>query len=381
MDRWRGRRGLATIPAQLPITANTRGFVNLNPAVRGLAALILLVLLIPAPVFGQAAPAVITVRGTAFSGTAGVSLPTGITVTLHQLRVGPGGTVLNLLQQRQTPLSTDGRFIFENIPTQTGDQFFVSAEYEGIQQSSLIREMGEAPADLEFALPLYGLTNDVSKLTVIRARHQLEPRPGNLMQVISGYFIRNLGDRVYRSTDSAPDGRMLSVQIPLPVGAIGIAFPDDLKTALITLGTAALPRIADTRPIFPGEVYRLTVTYLLPYEKAATIDQDYPYGAEAVEILFPTETNLRLTSEKFTFTASLNNEISPPRSFTQHSLTAPLPPAARLIYTLEGDPFAARASSLPSGDSGLALIVVLIGAGAVLVGGVLIVLRRMRRGN
>lgn len=352
--------------------------MNLNPAVRRLAALILFLLLIPAPAFGQAAPVVIAVRGAAFSGTAGLALPPGLSVTLHQLRVGPNGA-LSLLQQRQTPLSTDGRFAFEGIPTQTGDQFFVSAEHEGIQQSSLIREMGETPGDLDFSLPLYGLTNDASQLTVIRARHQLEPRPGSLMQVISGYFVRNLGDRVYRSAATAPDGRTLSVQIPLPVGAVGMAFPDDLKTALITAGTATLPTIADTRPIFPGEVYRLTVTYLLPYEKAATIDQDYPYGAETVEILFPTDTNLRLTSEAFTFTASLNNEISPPRSFTQHSLTAPLQPAARLIYTVEGDPFAPRPVAAQSGDSGLIVIGVLIGLGAAFVGGVLIVLRRMRQ--
>jgi hypothetical protein len=140
--------------------------------------------------------------------------------------------------------------------------------------------------------------------------------------------------------------------------------------------------VQDTRPVQPGQLHEIIFSYQLPYQGGASIDQDYPYGAKAVEILMPNDAGLSLiddskvvgkgTSHAASFDKSLDTQINPQRPYTRYALQTPLKAGERLIYMLEGGPAVTPAPSGTRGTSntvgvGAFLVLVLLLLGAVVI--------------
>ena len=336
------------------------------------------------------APLRLTVTGAVASGTAGVTIPPGLPVSLHVFN--PDAAQTGETSRYQAILDADGTFRFPDIPARRDDLIFVSVVFEGVQQSSAIIALEPDSAMISIPLTLYAPTQDPNAITTVYVQHILDLRPGGLLQVLATHVYRNTGDRLYVTDQQTVDGRAISVSIPLPIGAVGVAF--DAPARFAVGGSPVAPVVQDTRPVWPGQAHEIVFSYQLPYARGALIDQDYPYSTEAVEILIPDDVGVRLvggspvvssvveTPRLASFTFAPDLSLNPARPYTRYRLEMPLRAGDRLVYTLDGglpaSPTPARIATSGSGMSLIPLIMLAVALLAVVALAV-IILRRLLR--
>ena len=274
----------------------------------------------------------ISIRGRIVAATDGLQLTIGTPITLHILRAANPEAPPTLIQQIQTPLAADGTFNFENLAFQPDDLVFASLRHDGAQQASVIVKLAEPLRDFELPITLYGRTADSASVQIVRAQHTFEFPTENVAQVLSVYVFRVMGDKFFATDALAPNGKPISVRLPLPIGAGAIAFDMAMDDALHVGGTDIAPEVQDTRPIFPTQTYEVIFSYQLPFSSGATIDQDYLYQTAQVEIRMAQGTNATLSSETHAFRQS--TETVQGRAYLSYTLEKPLSAAERLIFTL-----------------------------------------------
>ncbi|MBX3081043.1 MAG: hypothetical protein KF716_05370 [Anaerolineae bacterium] len=326
-------------------------------------------------------PVTMSVSGKVSSGTAGVTLPAALPLTLNLVTTDAAGRVD--IQTQAGTMQADSSYRFEGVTVKPGTSIFVTTTYENVVQGSLIGEAGNEGAALDLPIKLYAGTDDPSVIVLERAQQILDFKAGNIMQVLATYYYRDTSDRFFLSKDLNAQNKPISVTIPLPVGAQSIAFTNNVGTRYSIGGSPMLPSVQDTRPVLPGQTHEVIVSYNVPYDKGAPIDQDYPFTTQMVEVLIPDDAGVRLQGE---FNANPNISINPQRSYTQYNLKQPIKAGGRLIYTLEGVPPNQAITAVPSGstrssNSADFLPIVLL-AGLIVIGFVLVIvyLFRPKRG-
>jgi hypothetical protein len=279
-------------------------------------------------------PITLTVTGTVISGTAGVGLPAGLPVTLHIAHADKPGALPTKTAKWDMALGPDNTFRFENIPAWPGDLAFVTANFQGVMQGSLLIPLASGQSSLNVPVTLYALTSDSSVITLIRVQHILDFNTPGFMQVLATYDYKNVSDRLYLSDRETDKNQPISVEIPLPIGARAIAFSTQPLERFALGGNLNARIVQDTSPVLPGEVHEIIFSYQVPYEGGAPIDQDYPYSTTTLEVLIPDDSHV--TIDGTDFTQSPNTAIDPNRPYTQYILKTPLKAGARLVYMLSG---------------------------------------------
>jgi hypothetical protein len=341
------------------------------------------------------APVLLTVRGQVSSGSSGVTVPPNIPVTLQ------------LIDAQGTPRSVEatidaaGAFTFTDVPAISGEALIVSTTFQGVPQSTPVLEV-PASADtpnvtVDVPLVLFGTTNDPSVITIVAAQHWIDV-VGDQLQMVSIYMYRNVSDRLYFSATGTADGRLSSFSVPLPIGANSIAFGSatiDVFDVIYLNGDINQPVVFDTRAVLPGPSYTALISYLVPYSRAATIDQEYPYSTEALQLLIANDSGLALTGADFTRAENVANEIpteiptngtpqtstqiSPENqrnNYTQYIYSKPIPAGTTVIYTLEGQRAPTPVPNLTPRDSGgIGFLFAVLGGLIVIIGLVVMGLR------
>lgn len=347
---------------------------------------LMLTLLAPiATIHAQGTPtaATITVSGKIMLGTGGEPLSATIPLTLRILRAAASDQPPSMAEQRDGEAAADGSYRFEGVLVYAGDVLFVSAEYGGIAQSTVLVAMPDPPRDLDFPpLALYQGSTDASSVRLIRAQFTYSARGADTLEVLASYAFQNRSDRYFSTGVSTSDGRQVSLQLPLPIGAYGVSLNLALENAVLVGGTQVAPVIQDTRAVFPNSTHEIVFSYLLPYDRSATLDQDYPYGADVVEVFVPEALNLQFEAAEGLFVATRNTTLSAERPYWQHTLQKPLNAGDTLIFTLSGalapepTPRPPAAVAPAQAEGGVAYVVF----GVVLIGvfiGAFVVFRRI----
>jgi hypothetical protein len=327
-------------------------------------------------------PVTVAIAGKVTSGTAGITLPSALTLTLNLVTTDVAGRID--AQTQNIAMQPDGTYRFDGVTVIPGTSIFVITTYEGVVQGSLVVQADNDTAMYDLPITLYAGTNDPAVVTLERAQYILDFKAGseigNVMQVLATYYYRNTSDRFFLAAEQTAQGKPISVNIPLPVGAQSIAFTNNVGTRYSIGGIPALPVIQDTRPVLPGQPHEIIVSYNVPYDKGAPIDQDYPFAVQRIEVLIPDDAGVRM-QDKGEFTANPNISINPQRSYTQYNLSQPIKAGSRLIYTLEGIP-PNQATAVPrpvTSEGGLVdYLPLILLAGAVVMAGVFVVVYLLR---
>ncbi|MBO9308477.1 MAG: hypothetical protein J7551_01700 [Chloroflexi bacterium] len=302
----------------------------------------------------------ITISGRIVAGTDGLQLPVGAPITLHVLRSAAPDLPPAPIQQIQAPLSAEGTFRFENLALQPDDLVFASVLHSGVQQASAIVKLEAPLRDFELPITLYERTDDASVVQVLRAQHAFEFPSESAAQILSAYVLRVQGDRFFMTDQRAPNGRAISARFPLPIGAVALAFDPALGESLSVGGSAIAPEVLLTRPLFPEQTYEVIFSYQLPLSGSATLDQDYLYRTEQVEIRLPQDA-ATLSSEKHSFRQRLETAQGSGRAYHIYQLEQPLQAADRLIFTLSRQlpptPQPRRGASAPEDTTWFAVLV------------------------
>jgi hypothetical protein len=337
-----------------------------------------------------ATPISIIVSGRVTSGTAGVSIPADTPMLLQIAHPDPKTGKATETAKQQTALTADNHYQFDSVPAYAGDIVFISAVFQGIQQVGVPITVSNQPS-IVVPLTLYAVSNDPSIVSVLRVQHILDFQPG-LMQVLATYDFRNSSDKVFVSKDHTPSQLPISLSMPLPIGAQAIAFTTQNDERFSIGGTVNAPVVVDTKPLTPGQVQQVVFSYQLPYASGVPIDQDYPFGANVLEVLIPADANVMLKDTRINgalidagqLATTIDTSMNAKRQYVKYTLTVPLKPADRVIYTLAKGQSAVTTTSnkaTEANNTSRLLNVLLIGA-VIFVGMAgLIVFMRQRSTN
>jgi hypothetical protein len=177
------------------------------------------------------------------------------------------------------PVPVDGLVEFSDIPFPEGRVYFASIPYGGaVYRSQIVMVEGDT-AGLELQVEIYKTTTDQSGLVIDRLHVLMDFNQPGLVDIVEIFIISNFGD----ATIVPASAGEISVEFPLPSGAMGIGFEDG------ALGQRYLKTdqgFGDTVSIPPGSgIYPVSVYYSLPYEndKFDFVQRlNYPVGAVVV---------------------------------------------------------------------------------------------------
>jgi hypothetical protein len=334
-------------------------------------------------------PITLTVTGTVKIGTPGISLPSGLPLTLHIARVSTPGGLPSEIFKRDVALSASNTFRYDNIPAMPGDLAFVTTTFEGVVQGTSLVTLANGQATLDAPFTLYGATNDPTTINLINVQHVLDFKTGNVLQVLATHVYQNSSNRVYTSRAKTANGLPVSISIPLPVGARAIAFSTQPSSRFVVGGDVNTPVIQDTRALLPGEIQEVVFSYQVPYVNGALIDQDYVYPTSSLQILIPDDIKVNINDGSVTgtpktdkFEIASNRTVSPERLHTQYTLRSPLKMGERLVYTLSGAarPVQSALEQAEQAQVTASVIVLLVLAGILIViGGVVLAVRQPAR--
>lgn len=202
------------------------------------------------------------IRGTITNGS-GAPLPAGLKVTLHAFVHDVATQQFTQGETRQTSVSADGTYRFENVSLSPTDAYYVSVEYNGVTYES----QAAIPANdglniYDLPITLYETTTDTSALAISTAHILLDYSQPGVVQVVEYLIFANMGDR----TIIAPEAGKPVIEIPLPAGYQNLQFEEG---ALGGRFVQTASGFGDTLPILPSgnqSDYALVFAFELPHQ-------------------------------------------------------------------------------------------------------------------
>lgn len=322
---------------------------------------------------GATAPAVaqdsLTIQGRLVMGSLdGSPIPAGLLVDLQMVSVQDG-----LLQTQSIPADADGIFTFVNIPRFGSEIFYtVSAVYAGLRQSSPPFSADDMDQQGTIELRLYETTDQLNKLEIAQATTQIDftdvQKVG--LKILLELQIFNLGDRIPYFVNETDPTRLATFHFELPVGAYSIAPEGESGAQRFIIQEGIIPVIYDTQPIFPGwpTPHIVRLSYFLPYEGSAIIDQIFPVSVRNFSVWVP-ENEIQVTGDLFERADDQQPEGSR-LTYHVYQQKSPLPANENLKFTLEGVPErAATTKSDEDEQSGSVLVALIVVSISLIMGG------------
>jgi len=330
-----------------------------------------------------------SVFGAVIVGTAGVTLPPDMVASLH---------IFDIVTQTDstitTPIESDSTYQFSDVTITDDNYYLVSVTFGG-------RNYGSNPVvgdvdfpNIDMPITVYETTTDPSVIGIMNMVVQIQPTQGVLgfTQVMQ---FSNQSDRLYLGTNPLEDGRSITLDLTLPVGAL-------VTDVMVLLGQEPVGADDDsfiidtstfklqyTEPIFPAQNYLLIINYVMPYEQDAVLE--FPIGHRFIgefRLLVSTD-ELNVTGQGL---SSIGKQTVGDVEFSGYGARYDLMPDDVIRYELSGRvtgvgefPSATtpqRTVTAISSDN-LPLLVLILGFGitVIVVGGVLVINRRKNTPN
>jgi hypothetical protein len=242
----------------------------------GVAILVLLCgLAIPGAVLAQDSG---VLEGTVENGTAGgPEIGTGVAVNLYVMENGLE------MQSLVTETDSEGRYRFEGLDTNPGLEYWPEAVYLDVATiSAEPYEFGEGQTEITAALTVYETTTDDADIR-IGSVHIIAESFGQVLRLSEIYFFGNVGDRAYVG-NPGEDGQARTVFVPLPSGAMGVAFEEDTTSERFAQEEDGL---WDTEPIPPGaETSLIFFSYhLVVGDDVVPLERSFAYEVTSLNLL------------------------------------------------------------------------------------------------
>ncbi|MGQ9908219.1 MAG: c-type cytochrome [Candidatus Flexifilum sp.] len=308
--------------------------------------------------------------GSVTNGTAGAPIPENLPLELHILLTDFSEQVV------QTTANADGTFVFADVPLLHEYRYVVTANHGDLMFASEVVQGAVDGTEMVLPLTIYESGAPADAIVIEGISAQLVVQDGQL-QVIEILRAVNTSDRVFFQINADASGGM-SVQLQAPAGA---QFQTAMGQQYVIADEGT--RIADTRPIVPGESRLLHVRFNLPYTDGMLFDQVFEYPIDGpVDILLVNQ-GMALASEQL---AAAEPLVSQGMTMARYTGQIAQSAGSRLSFALSGTPLAVAQGNVPDATpTGAAatdlrpLAYVLIGAGGSALLFALIITLRDRR--
>jgi len=238
-------------------------------------ALLLLVLVTPFVVQAQGSG---ILEGTVVNATpGGPEIGAGVAMLLHAFE---GSTEVQTLE---TATDARGGFRFEELDTDPAVTYWLEAVYLDVTTSSPEPyQFEEGQEQISVMLTVYETTTDDAEIRV-GSVHVIAESFGQVLRLSEIHFYGNAGDRAYVGSPGE-DGRPRTIFIPLPEGAMGVAFGEDIPAErFVQVGDG----LWDTEPVPPGgETALIFFSYhLVVRGDTVPVEREFAYPADSLSIL------------------------------------------------------------------------------------------------
>lgn len=279
---------------------------------------------LPVPTFTT-----IDILGTISHGTAGKTVPGGMTV---QLRYG-NDTVGVLVVD--APVDVNNQYRFIGVPYNVNYEYFVATTYQERGFLSPLIGGRTVQASNELNIVLYDIIPEASAVTMTGIDFQIDPLnvpdlgTGIIMNQTNIYF--NGTDRMFITRPDSSD-LWVSVLMQLPVGAVILNNRNDPRFIQAQNEFALI----DLQPVYPG-THIVNASYFLPYTESRVIDipvNNRFVGQVDIMVSIP---ELSIVSDTFRFVEEVNTGTEEiPQMSKLYSGTVSLEVGESLIFDIEG---------------------------------------------
>lgn len=291
-----------------------------------------------------------TVSGQVTNGTAGSTVPSGLSATLHifddQLNDDP----------HETTVSDDGTFTFQNIPLVAERSYIVTVTYQDRIFPSAFLAGDPVAGKLELPVTIYDITSDASVIRIVGWVTQMSATEGALQiaQVIS---YTNDSDKAFSADQLPGDDRYASVQVTLPLNAQVLSVAADDQRYVVSQDGRT---VVDTAPVLPGEQHIAHVVYSLPYSGDLSVDQPMSYSVQGPVRLLVTPQSVKIVSDQL---PSLGAQALSGVNYQAFGSDLTIPAGSVLQFTVLGN----ADGSATAGTTNL-LPIILIVVGVIAIG-------------
>lgn len=304
------------------------------------------------------------VRGQVVNGTAGAPVPPNLPIALFYYDEALRESTLT------TTADAQGRFVFEDVPMSERFQYAAIATY---QERSFFNPpvAGSPDGALDLRITLYELTAEPSVITITGMVAQVTAI-GESLEVTQLFTLRNTSDRAFTTNQAMPNGRPVSLTMPLPPGAVVVGFPDgEARFSVSADGTAVL----DSALVLPGSDHIVAVVYIIPYAESAIIEQPVNYAVNGPVRILVRPPTLTLTGDRLPATGV---ETLGQTEWNGYGGILALAAGDVLRYELAGaaQSVGSRSSGVVTSNNLLPIILLVIVGEIVLVGGLYLWWRR-----
>lgn len=332
---------------------------------------LLIVSLLIAPfsgVFAQESADTITINGQVTNGTASGSVPADLQLTLFVIT---GDTT----EEFQTTADASGAYSFADVPLNPESTYVVTTAYRDHVFSTPLTSGSQLTSDpATLSVTIYELTEDPDVIQIVGMVTQVNVANDRL-EVAQFFSIRNSADRAFSTSQRTPDGRLVSLVLPLPPGAIVAGFPEQNRYVFVQDEFT----VFDTAPVLPGEEHIIQLGYFVGYDEGAIIEQELSYTLNGPVRLLVRPEAVRVTSQQL---QSGGPEVVGSAQYASYGADLDLPPGGVIGFELNGQGgTASSVSSTPvvaSSDNFLPIVVIIVVVLAVVVGGLVVYTNRGR---
>lgn len=217
-------------------------------------------------------------EGVVVNGTAdGPEIGAGVPVSLH----GFEGSAE--VQTLETTTDAEGRFRFDGLDTDPALEYWPEVIYLGVSTSGQEPyRFEEGQEQISATLTVYETTTDDAGIQ-IGSVHIIAESFGQVLRLQEILFLGNTGDRAYVGSPGE-DGRQRTVFVPLPEGAVGVAFGDETTSERFVEAEGGL---WDTEPVPPGpETSLVFFSYHLTVGgDSVPLEHEFAYPVDGLNIL------------------------------------------------------------------------------------------------
>lgn len=216
----------------------------------------------------QAVGETITISGQVTNGTTGGSVPPDTELALFVFAADFSQ------QQFETVADAEGNYTFADVSVQPDSAYVVTTAYrDRIFTSVLARGSDFTDGAGSLPITIYELTEDPATLEIAGMVTQVNVTAEGL-EIAQVFNFVNSSDRAYSTSQNTPDGRPISLVIPLPPGALVAGFSEQGRYVFVQEEFTVL----DTAPVLPGEEHLVQLIYFIDYGGDAIIEQELNYA-------------------------------------------------------------------------------------------------------
>lgn len=236
-------------------------------------------------------PEAIAVSGQIVNGTAGGELPEALLVTLYRLDETEEGIRDEAFE---ATADIEGGFSFEDVPFNPNSSYILSAIYRDRLFTGDVISGANLPGSQPLTLTIYEPTEDPGVITITSVTTSIDA-VGDGLQVLQEFVFENNSDRVYTNSLEVGDRAYASVVVGLPPGAAGLAFAGAPNRFVVSDEQGV---VVDTVPVWPGRPHGVQLSYFIPYQGGAVIEQPVYYSLEGMVRLLVWPQTMGFTSDQ-----------------------------------------------------------------------------------